>query len=205
MQNNQQDITPEQSLRIITSMIETTKHNISDSSHFFLLWGYATSIGCLLQYILFAVVRYKHHYYAWFITIVATIIHFVFLRNYAKKEQVKTFVGEANSKLWAAMAMAFFAVSVIFTKMGWQYCYPIFILLYGIGTYVSGNLIQFKPLIVGGFICIFLAAVTAYLPYDLQMLMMAIAIIISYIVPGHLLRQYYQNKKLLYGTGKGNE
>lgn len=204
MQDSQKNITPEESLRIIASMIETTKHNISDSSHYFLLWGYTTVTGCIVQYILFAILQYKHHYIAWFVTFIAVVIHFIFIKNEIRKSRVKSFVSEANGKLWTAMGIAFFALSIIFTKIGWQYCYPFFILLYGIGTFVSGHLIRFQPLIVGGFACLFFAALTPFLRYDLQMLLMASAIIFSYIIPGHLLRQSYQNKKLLYGTGKAN-
>jgi hypothetical protein len=104
-------------------------------------------------------------------------------------------VSDANAHLWAAMAMSFFVLAFVFTKIGWQYSFPIYILFYGVGTYVSGNLIQFKPLITGGLVCIILAAITPYLYYDLQILMAAIAIIFSYIIPGHLLRLHYLNQK----------
>jgi len=79
----------------------------------------------------------------------------------------------------------------IFSKIGWQYCFPFYILFYGVGTYVSGSLLKFKPLVIGGLINLALAIVTAYLPYSLQMVMTALAILISYIIPGHLLRIRY--------------
>ncbi len=195
MQDNDKEFSAQDSLRLITSMIETTKCNISDSSHFFLLWGYATATGCVLQYVLKAVVGYRHHYFAWLVTFVAMVIHFGFMRKEGRNRKVKTFVSEANGHLWAAMAMSFFVLVFVFTKIGWQYSFPIYILLYGVGTYVSGNLIQFKPLTIGGLCCIVIAAITPYLYYDLQILMAALAIILSYIIPGHLLRLHYLNKK----------
>jgi hypothetical protein len=205
MENRKSEISPEESLRIITSMIEATKHNIGDSSHFFLLWGYAVAAGCTLQYILKAVVGYQHHYYAWFVTLIAMVIHFVFLYHRGKTIRAQTFVEEANANLWMAMGMSFFVLAFVFARIGWQYCFPIYILLYGVGTYVSGSLIQFKPLVIGGVICWFLAAITPYLYYDLQILMAAIAIIVSYIIPGHLLRLHYLNNKSVYGAGKAIE
>jgi hypothetical protein len=176
-------------------MIESSKHSISDQSHFYLLWGWAVMLGCTLQYYLKVVVNYPHHYYAWFVTPVVLVIHIFFVIRQGKKELVKTFISEANQYLWTAIGFSFMVISFIFSKIGWQYSYPFYILFYGIGTYVSGRLLKFKPLVIGGICCGVLAAVTAYLKYDLQILMTAFAILISYIIPGHLFRLHYKKTK----------
>ena len=80
-------------------------------------------------------------------------------------------------------------------KIGWQYCFPFFILFYGLGTFISGKLIRFTPLIIGGIINWILAAVSVHFPYDDQMLFAAGALLTSYIIPGHLLRMRYQKEK----------
>jgi hypothetical protein len=49
---NEQDFSPEESLKLIHSMIETTRNLISDKSPYFLIWGWAVMIGCFLQYYL---------------------------------------------------------------------------------------------------------------------------------------------------------
>ena len=202
MNNSEKEFSPHESISIIRSMIESTKHSISDSSHYFLLWGWAVMIGCLLQYYLMVVANYAHHYYAWFVTPLAMIIHFVFVYQDKKKEKVKTFVGEMNGHLWMIIGFSMWALSFVFSKIGWQYCFPFYILLYGIGTYISGRLLEFKPLVYGGIACLVLVAVTPYLTYPIQMLMAAFAIFISYIIPGYMLRnRYKKSKKVIHATG----
>jgi len=196
MQTDEREITPEESLSLIRSMIETTKHSIGDSSHYFLLWGWAVMIGCLVQYILMSVVKSPYHYLAWLITPVAVIFHVIFMLRDRRKERVKTFISEATGYLWTALGLSFFALAFIFSKIGWVYCFPIYILLYGVGTYVSGSILKFKPLVVGGLVNLLLAIITAYLPYDVQILMTAVAILISYIIPGHLLRLHTSETNL---------
>ena len=188
MHTEVKDFNPEESLALIRSMIETTKASIKDSSHYFLLWGWATIIGCIVQFVLKNVVHYKHHYYAWSVTIVALVIHFVFISRDRKTDQVKTYIGQANSYLWIAIGFSFFVLAFIFSRIGWQYSFPFYILFYGLGTSVSGALLQFKPMVLGGASCFVFAAVAAYIPYDLQILLTALAILVSYIIPGHLLR-----------------
>src|SRR4051794_25044026 len=88
MDTSSKDFSPQESLQLIKSMIDTTKASIGDKSHFFLIWGYATMIGCVIQYYLMVVVQYPRHYYAWFVTPVALLIHVIFLRKDKKEEKV---------------------------------------------------------------------------------------------------------------------
>lgn len=195
MKNNENDFSPEESLQLIRSMIEKTKHSISDKSHYFLLWGWAVFIGSLLQYYLKVIIDYPQHYYAWYITPVTLVIFIVFLVRDSKKEKVKTFIDEASRYLWTGIGFSFMALGFIFSKMGWQYCYPIYILLYGIGTYVSGALIKFRPLIIGGIFCFPLAVIATYVEYDTQIITLAVAVLVSYIIPGYLLRMRYKKQQ----------
>jgi hypothetical protein len=192
MSTSNKEFTPQESLQLIRSMIESTKSSIGDHSHFFLLWGWATLIGCLLQYYLLVIVKYVHHYYAWFVTPVAVLLHVIFIYKYKRRERVKTFISEANGYVWVSIGFSYMALGFVFSKIGWQYSFPFYIMLYGIGTYISGSLIKFKPMKIGGAICIILVAFTPYVDYSLQILLAAFAILISYIIPGHLLRNQYR-------------
>ncbi len=195
MQVNEKELSPQESLKLITEMIETTKNSISDRSHYFLLWGWAVVIGCLTQYYLKVILNYPQHYYAWLVTPVAIALHFIFVYHDRKKDRVRTFINEANAFLWTSIGFSFLALGFVFAKIGWQYCYPFYILLYGVGTYISGRLIKFKPMIIGGVLCFVLVIICVYLPYNSQMLITAFAIIISYIIPGYLLRNQYKKQK----------
>jgi hypothetical protein len=100
MNTSDKDFTPQESLLLIRSMIESTKTSISDKSHFFLLWGWATFVGCIVQYYLMVIANYPRHYYAWFVTPVALLLHVIFIYKYKGQERVKTFIGEAMSFVW---------------------------------------------------------------------------------------------------------
>lgn len=192
MNTDDPELSAEESLKLIRSMIESTKTSISDSSHFFLLWGWTTFIGCLTQYYLLVVADYSRHYLAWLVTPVAVLVHMVFIYRYKKQETVKTFISEANGYVWGIIGCSYAALAIVFFKIGWQYCFPFYILLYGIGTFISGSLLKFKPMRIGGGICLFLVAVAPFLNYPVQILLAAFAIVISYIIPGYLLRNQYR-------------
>ena len=190
----EQEFSPKDSLRIIQTMIEKTKQNISYQSHYFLLWGWGAFIGFTGQYILKVFFEYPKHYQIWWISIVCLVINIVFVIKFSKQIKVKTYIDESMGNLWRGLIISFIVVMIIFTKTGWQNCYPFFMMLYGTGTFISGKILRFSPLIIGGLISFILAAVSVWFNVDLQMLFAAGSILFSYIIPGHLLYMNYKNK-----------
>lgn len=192
MDNNENEFSPDDSLQLIRSMIDSAKLSISDNSHYYLLWGYSIMVACILQYVFAAVINYPHPYYAWIATPVALVIHCIFLIRDKHVKRVKTFVNEATSYVGTVLLLSSFTFPFVFSKIGWQHCYPFYILLFSIGTYITGSLMKFVPLRTGGLACMVLVAITPYFSYNLQILIMAFAILISYIIPGHLLQRQYK-------------
>lgn len=188
-----EDFSPQESLRLIQSMIDKTKANISYNRIYFLLWGWLSFIGILGQFLLKVVVGYRHHYLVWLITLVGVLFSVLQTRKERTRKTVRTYIDDAMSYLWTGMAASFFVLSFIITfmrvdKTGWLYCYPFFILMYGLGTFVSGKILQFKPLVVGGAFNWLLACAAVFFSFDYQMLFAAAAILTSYIIPGYLIQ-----------------
>lgn len=186
----EEKFSPEQSLQLIQSMISKTKQNMSDNSIYFLVWGWLTFIAFIGQFILKHILEYEKHYMVWLVVIIGILFSIYQGKKDEKKVRAKTWVGENMSHLWAGMAISFFVLSMIITRMGWETeMYPFFIMMYGLGTFVSGNFLQFRPLIIGGIIAWVLAIGSTWVSYDYQMLFAAAAILFSYIIPAYMLRR----------------
>ena len=184
------DFSPQESLQLIRDMISKTRSNISDNSFYFLFWGWL-AFGCiLLQFFLKVVLHYAHHYIVWLLIIPAVIITIVHSARSQKRHQARTYIGESMGSLWMGVGISFFVLSVIISssESGWLIAYPFFILFYGLGTFVSGRILQFPPMVIGGVVNWALAVAAAFVPYDYQMLLAAAALLTSYIIPGHLLK-----------------
>jgi len=181
---------PLQSLQLIQSMIAKTKADLSDNRFYFLLWGWVSFTAILTQFLLKVVLRYKHHYIVWLITIPAVVITIVYSLRRNNKRVVKTFVGESMTYVWTGIGISFFVLSFIITNAegGWINARPFFILFYGLGTFISGRILKFSPLVIGGIFNWILAIVCIYIDFDYQLLVAAAAILTSYIIPGYLLR-----------------
>ena len=186
---------PDESLRVITSMIDKARHDMSDKSQYFLIWGWGAFLACVTQFILKVVFLYPYHYQVWWVIVPCLVLTLITSWRQRRRARVKTFVGDTMSELWMALGITFFVIAMIFGKIGWEYCYPFYIMLYGVGTFISGRILKFKPLVIGGIICWILASVSVYMKYDYQILLTAAALLVSYIIPGHILRQQYKNQQ----------
>lgn len=180
---------PEQSLQLIQSMISKTKQDMSDNGIYFLVWGWLTFFACTAQFILKHVYEYEKHYLVWSVIVIGVIFSVYQGSKEDRKSKVKTYVGDSMKYLWTGMGISFFVLSMILSKIGWAFSvFPFFILLYGLGTFVSGCILRFRPLIIGGIIAWGLAIGSVYVSYDYQMLFGAAAILFSYIIPAYMLR-----------------
>ena len=189
----EEKFTPQESISLIQAMISKTKQRMSDDSIYYLVWGWITFTACTAQFVLKHIYEYEKHYMVWCLTIVGVIFSAWYGSRQERAKKVKTYVGDSIKYLWIGMGIAYFVLSMILTKYGWdKIVFPFFIMLYGLGTFISGNIIQFRPLVYGGIIASGLAIGAAYVEYDYQMLFAAAAILLSYIIPAYMLR--YKNK-----------
>ncbi len=186
----QENFTPEESLKLIQNMIAKTRKDFGENSNYFLLWGWITFIAFTGQFILKDLFQYEKHYLVWWLIVPGCILSIYLGIKERKIQKSTTYIGDSMKHLWTGMGISFFVLSMIFNRMGWgNNIFPFFIMLYGLGTFVSGRLIQFTPLVVGGIIAWVLAIAATFVSYDYQMLMGAAAILFSYIIPAYMLRK----------------
>jgi len=185
----EENFSPQESLQLIKTMITKARANLSENRFYFLLWGWVTFLAIIIQFLLKVVFKLEHHYFVWLVVIPTTIITIIYSSRKTKGFKVKTYIGESMSNLWIGIGISFFVLSYIISnsQQGWFYAYPFFILFYGLGTFVSGRILKFNPLIIGGIFNWMLAIACVYVAFDYQLLLAATAILTSYIIPGHLL------------------
>jgi hypothetical protein len=185
----EENFSPQQSLQLIESMIRKVRGDIRANSFYFLFWGWFTFLAILTQFFLKVIIQYPHHYIVWAALVPAVIITVVYAGK-SRHSTYSTYIGESMKYLWMGIGISFFVLSFIISNSsgGWRIGYPFFILFYGLGTFVSGMILKFKPLVAGGVFNWVLACICVLLSYDYQLLIAATAILTSYIIPGHILQ-----------------
>lgn len=186
-------ITEQESLAIIQSMIAKTKQQLNDSSKFFFLWGFAVLVCSIAQYIMLKMLLINTQQ-VWIAMPIIAIIHIIIAIKYQKAKSVQTHNDVALQSLWTALGIAFIILTFLSFRISFN-IFPFLILLYGIGTFVTGKIIQFKPLIFGGITCFFLSVIITYIDGAEQLLILALSVVVSYIIPGILLKKEFNNQQ----------
>ena len=188
----EKEFSPEEGIQIIQSMIARTREDFHNNAFYFLVFGWVIFAAALLQYILLHFYHSPNSWYPWpFVFLIFPIIR---IRRYREglRENVQTYIGENLKYLWAGFGITYVVIIFINTRMGWDRAYPIYIMLLALGTFVSGSMLKFKPLIWGGIFCWVLSIGSTYLSFDNQILCYALGVLGSYIIPGYLLRDSRQ-------------
>jgi len=194
-ENSEEQFSPQQSLEVIQSMIETAKNQFSENGHLYLLWGWLVLVCSLAQFFLLTILKYQYHYLVWMLTWLAFIYQMIYLAKEKRREKVKTYTDHIIGFVWIAFVIQMLLFGILFgTVLGDHYyklMSPGFLALYGMPTFLSGIIIKFRPLIIGGIGCWLLSIGTLYITYDYQLLMLSAAMVVAWIIPGYLLRAKY--------------
>lgn len=191
----EENFSPEQSLQLIGTMINKARNRYSENGHLYLLWGWAVFACCIVQFILLNVIHFEQHYLVWFSMWLVLIYQFFYLRKQHKKIRVKAYTDEIIAAVWISFIVLMFLFGFLFGKlMGseyYRYLNPAYLALYGMPTVISGSILRFRPLIVGGVTCWVLSILSPFVAYEYQLLLLAAAVVAGWIIPGYLLRIRY--------------
>ncbi len=187
-------INEKESLEIIRTMIHKAQTNMSEGSIFYLIWGWAVLLAIIAQYALLEWSGTEYHWVAWPVLMsLAGIVSAIVGRKRASRQKYVTFVDNTMAFLWGGFVIFLFAILFLSPTIGWANSYLLVIGLYGLGTFVSGGVLRFRPLIIGGVISLGLCFTGILLRNSITeftqvLILLAISIVCSYLVPGYMLR-----------------
>jgi hypothetical protein len=186
METPDKNLTAQESLEIITAMINQAKGNAKDNSVYFLLWGWLVIVANLISYTLHAI-NYNMPFLAWLVVIPGWGITIYIGRKHSGKIQNRTHLDRVTTALWISFSIVTLSLIFFGYKINFQ-LNPLILLLVSIPTFVSGIILKFKPLIVGGILFWFFGLINFFVPLEYQNLIGALAMICGYLIPGYLLK-----------------
>jgi hypothetical protein len=191
MEHEEKQLSQEESLRIIHEMIAAAKNDVKADAFIFLLWGWLVFVASIAQFILVNL-HVSWNSIPWMLMPVGGIITAVYSFKQGKKDRTKTNVTESLKYTWIAFTVALLII-IFFNSMNYLQVLPIIMALYGMGLFLSGGALQFKPLMFGGVFCWVCAVAGFEIQNMYQLLILATAVLGGYIIPGYLLKM--NNKK----------
>ena len=182
-------LTPEQSLATIEAMISQAKQSFHRMSYYFLLWGVLLILGMATQLVAASSGWSDHGYGMGVVGILGGVMSALHGAREGKRERVQTAMDRVFVWLWAA-----FIITMLVTMFGAGiagYSTPAasIMVLTGLPTFLTGQMMRFKPLIFGGILFWVLGAACFFVEPVVMATLYIVAMLFGYVVPGYLLKR----------------
>lgn len=212
---NEKKMTEQESLRLITEMIQKAKASVHERGTSAILWGTVTAIAGLLN---FAQLYFNFSigFDIWLIALFAIVPQVYISIKEGKERTVINHHDKAIDTIWLVYGISIgaivFYINVVpdvtrhvFASQQMDlgtgipvHIYSassIFLVLYAIPTLATGIITKFKPMMVGGIISYVLFIISCYIPTMWDMLLLGIAGLLNWLIPGLILRKLYLKAK----------
>lgn len=197
--NTSDSLNETQSLLVIKEMIQVSKNKLKQDGILFFVWGWVLFFVSTTGYIervlaLTFGIKKVLNVLGIALPLVALIFSVYYLIKESKK--VQTYIGISLRYVWISLFVCMVLVNLIqfnvLHSINFELQHPIFMVLMAFAVTVTGGILRYRLIIIGGVIFGILALTASYLKLQEQLLVESVAWIISFIVPGHIL---YANRE----------
>jgi hypothetical protein len=184
----EETLSPRESLDLIVDVIAKTKESLKGNSFGFLLWGWLIAIASFSFFLLHQYTSFQFYFMPF---PVLSAIGIILTVNWMRKKNTGTTLPYTIyflDRLWVVLGACFLMVVFINVSHG-QVPFTYTLIIAGIGTLVSGWVLNFRPLVIGGILLFLASMVTVYVADAYKPLVQGVAIVAGFLVPGYLLKK----------------
>lgn len=180
------NFSPDESFEIIESVIKQAKTRFEENGFAFILWGIIVPICWFSQAYLIAIGKGAISWYPYLIMPLVSMISIIY---YVKKKNFKQNpLKLVSSRLWLFTGVNIMIIAFGFNSYLESNLTSIILLLMGIATAVAGSFIRSSLLLYCGIMLNLGAYIAFFIPWKNQALFMGIIAILTFLIPGILLR-----------------
>ena len=184
----EETLSPRESLDLIADAIAKTKEDLRDNGFGFLLWGWLIAVASFAFFVLKEYTSFQFYFIPFPVLAAAGVVLTAIWLRKKNKGATLSYTTYFINKLWIVLGVCFFVVVFINVSQG-KIPFTYTLIIAGIGTLVSGWVMKFRPLVIGGILLLAAAIVSVYIEDEYKPLLHGVSIVAGYLVPGYLLKK----------------
>lgn len=218
--SEEKKLTEQESLQLIAEMIQKVKGGFHESGASAILWGGVVAFCGMVSFAEMQW-NFNIGFDVWLLIFLAIFPQLYIVFQEKKKKSVKTYQEAATDNIWMVYAISVAAVVLyqnivpgvsdkLMVSDGIQllqkniktgelkdfhFFIPgissVYLIVYAFPTIATGLFNKFKPMIYGALICYSLFIISLYTSFKYDMLLMGLAGIVNWLIPGLILRNRY--------------
>jgi hypothetical protein len=203
----EKQLSEKESLALITMMINKAKDSNHDTGVSAIMWGIIIVI-CSLVRLAEIQFGFRMPFDIYLLTIIAVIPQIIMSVNESKRRKAVTYDDVYLDYVWLAFGISIglmilitngifnaWTTPVVLGKGFYEFVSPLFLLLYGMPTFITGAACKFRPMLIGGLICWVSCIITIFTPIRIDLLLVAASSVFAWLIPGIILEKDYRKAK----------
>ena len=190
-----QYLSEKESLDLIATMIHRARDRFSENGMLYIMWGWLVLICSLVHFVSLYFFDFHQAYFIWLGTWVALVFQVVYLRRKRKKRKFTNYSDAIRGSVWLVFGICTVLLVFILIRVRSFYAInPLILVMYGMPTFLSGIILRLKSLQVGAICCWILSIPAIFVAYEFQLLMIAAAVVVAWLLPGYQLKSKYKSQ-----------
>ncbi len=194
METQEKNLTTEESLKIIQTMINSARSKVAEDGFHLILWGVLVISCCIANYIFLKLEIGNWSGLPWL------LLPFigVSVGSYYERRRTANGMTRSNedlyiSNIWLSYLFALILV-IVFSSISKTSPIPYILITTGMVTFTTGKILKFTPLLIGGIIFWLSSLLCIQIRGEEQLLIQAVSIFTGYIIPGMLLNKKFKKE-----------
>jgi hypothetical protein len=212
----EEKFSPEQSLQIIQSMINKAKNSYNETGIGAMMWGAVIAV-CSLEKFSEIQFNFQLPFDIYYLTIIAVIPQVFIVIREKKQRRVKSYDDVFLDNIWFSFGISIFLLILVINTIAanwnpvaeqfqkltgqeptfhlYEYISSLFLILYGIPTFVTGISMRFKPMFWGGILCWACSVIAVYTNVKADLLLTGTSAIVAWLIPGLIMQKQHRLAK----------
>jgi len=216
MDQPEKELSEKESLDLITMMINKAKDSYHDTGIGAIMWGAVIAVCSVVKFTEIEL-HYRLPFDIYLLTIVAVIPYIFITIKEKKQRKVVSYDDVYLDYIWLGFGIGIFLMIFIVNNISadlnplvkdykeltkgrtdWidfrfaEFISPLFLLLYGLPTFITGAACKFKPMLWGGIFCWVCCIITIYTPLKTDLLLTGVSAVMAWLIPGVLMEREYR-------------
>lgn len=215
------ELSHQESLALINNMINKAKDSFHSTGVGVMMWGIVVAVTALVKLA-------EIHF--WFrlpfdiniLTLLAIIPQVILSIREKKRKKATSYEDVFIKPIWwgfgVCIFLLIFIINMVFHEYGpiyreyvqlaghkpvfqfQEFVLPLFLMLYGLPTFITGVGCRFKPMIWGGIICWLSCIIAVFTEVRIDFLLTAFSALVAWFIPGLLMEKEYRRYKRNEGS-----
>ncbi len=187
METSEKELTPEESFKIIQTMIDTARNKVAEDGFHLMLWGVLVILCCIANYFLIQANAGNLAGIPWLLMpCIGVPAGILYEKNRSRQQQIKSHADLYVANMWMAYLFSL-VIMIAFCSFSQISPVPFILIITGMATFATGKILKFTPLLFGGIVFWLSAFICLKVVDESQLIVQAVSTFLGYIIPGILL------------------